>query len=85
MLIEALACGTPVVATNIWGTPEIVTHEALGILTNRNAEDFAASIDKALSTDYDRQKLIDHVKARTWDKVADEVLSCFERITNSET
>lgn len=84
VLMEALACGTPVVATNIWGTPEIVTHDALGILTDRNAEDFAASIDKALSTDYDRQKLIDHVKTRTWDKVADEVLSCFEHITKSK-
>jgi len=84
VLMEALACGTPVVATNIWGTPEIVTNDALGILTDRNIGDFAMSIDKALRTEYDRQKLIDHVKTRTWDKVADEVLSCFDHIANPD-
>lgn len=80
VLMEALACGTPVVATNVWGTPEIVTHDALGFLTDRNEHDFATTIDKALKTDFNRQTLIDHVKTRTWDKVADEVLSCFKSI-----
>ncbi len=32
VLLEAMACGTPVVATNIWGTPDIVTGPDAGVL-----------------------------------------------------
>ncbi|EKD97224.1 MAG: Glycosyl transferase group 1, partial [uncultured bacterium] len=28
VLLEAMACGTPVIATNIWGTPEVVNNPA---------------------------------------------------------
>lgn len=32
VLLEAMACGTPVAATNIWGTPEVVCHPDAGML-----------------------------------------------------
>jgi glycosyltransferase involved in cell wall biosynthesis len=32
VLLEAMACGTPVVATNIWGTPEVVASPDAGVL-----------------------------------------------------
>ena len=32
VLLESMACGTPVVATNIWGTPEVVATPAAGVL-----------------------------------------------------
>ena len=32
VLLESMACGTPVVATALWGTPEIVQNEIAGRL-----------------------------------------------------
>jgi glycosyltransferase involved in cell wall biosynthesis len=38
VLLESMACGTPVVATNIWGTPEVVSNPIAGrLMTERTA------------------------------------------------
>jgi glycosyltransferase involved in cell wall biosynthesis len=37
VLLEAMACGTPVVASNIWGNPEVVRDAAAGMIADENA------------------------------------------------
>lgn len=53
-IFEALACGTPVVAFNIGGIPDLVQHKMNGYLaTPQNAEDLAMGIHFCLEHDLD--------------------------------
>jgi teichuronic acid biosynthesis glycosyltransferase TuaC len=50
VLLEALACGTPVVATAVWGTPEIVADPAAGrLVEERSPEALSGAIREVLA------------------------------------
>lgn len=45
VLLESMACGTPVVATNIWGTPEVVSSPMAGrLMSDRSASALCESV-----------------------------------------
>jgi len=52
VLIEALSCGTPVVATNVGGMPEIISSNDLGYLCEPDTKIFAQNIMKSLEKKY---------------------------------
>jgi len=55
VLMEALACGTPVIATPIWGSPEVVTAPEAGILLrNRSVCAVVEGVNKLLADPPDR-------------------------------
>jgi teichuronic acid biosynthesis glycosyltransferase TuaC len=73
VLLESLACGTPVVATRVWGTPEIISSPELGVLVDQSAESIAGGLEQALQKQWDREYLARYAASRTWDVVAEEV------------
>jgi glycosyltransferase involved in cell wall biosynthesis len=75
VLMESIACGTPVVATRVGGVPELLCSPKLGILVEQNKESVAAGLKQALATRWDRKVLERHAQKRGWDKVAEEVAS----------
>ena len=76
---EALACGTPVVATAVNGIPEIITSEDLGIVVERDPQAFANGIKEAFQKNWDRDLIAAHGSQRTWDVVATEVEATFKQ------
>jgi glycosyltransferase involved in cell wall biosynthesis len=73
VLLESLACGTPVVATRVWGAPEVINSPELGILVDQSISSITEGIDAALQKHWDREALVSYAASRTWDVVAEEI------------
>jgi teichuronic acid biosynthesis glycosyltransferase TuaC len=80
VVLESLACGTPVVATRVWGTPEALRSPDLGILVDCTEDSIAAGLKTALAQSWDRSRLAAHARGRSWDVVAGEVEDYFREI-----
>lgn len=73
VLQESMACGTPVVATRVWGSPEVVVSSELGILVEPEASAIGAALEVALTKRWNRALIAEHAAQRTWKVVAVEV------------
>jgi teichuronic acid biosynthesis glycosyltransferase TuaC len=66
VLLESLACGRPVVATRVWGTPEVVKEDVQGVLVERTPESIAHGIKKLLSREWEPLTLREYAQQFTW-------------------
>lgn len=73
VVLEALACGTPVVATPVGNVAELVTEE-VGIVAERKVPELAEAIEQALARDWDREAIRARIEPRTWQAVGREVM-----------
>ena len=81
VLLEAIACGTPVVATNVGGTPEVVSAPAIGELVDqRNIISVAAAINRLLARHPNRDAIRRHAENFSWDATTDGQLRLFDGI-----
>ncbi len=79
VLVEALACGRPIVATNVGGIPELVK-EACGLLIPpHDAVALRGALDTALTKKWDSAEIA-RTSTRSWETVADETLAICRKL-----
>jgi len=80
VLMEALACGLPAVATPVGGIPEILGDSRLGILLPQRSVAVAAEgIVAALDCNWDRRSIRGVMEGRSWGSTALDVDRVFRR------
>jgi len=70
VLLESLACGTPVVATRVGAAPEILNDANLGILVDPTPESICDGLRRALDQTWNPGRLVEYAGTRTWEGVA---------------
>jgi glycosyltransferase involved in cell wall biosynthesis len=86
--MEAMACGTPVITSNVSSLPEVVGDAAI-IVNPENVFDIARGIREALLNDDLRQRCIVNglrqVRRFSWKKTAEQVLDVYHEVAADRT
>ncbi|PKO57174.1 MAG: glycosyl transferase family 1 [Betaproteobacteria bacterium HGW-Betaproteobacteria-21] len=81
VFLEAMACGLPVVTTDVGGNPEVVNSPALGqIVPYGNASALEMAITAALEKAWDRERIVQYAHDNTWDKRIDLLVRHFHQV-----
>ena len=86
--LEATACGTPVITSNISSLPEVVGNAALTV-DPHNTDEIAGAITQLIEHEdlraELRQKGYQQAQLYTWPKSAQKMLTVYQRLYNGET
>jgi len=81
VLLESMACGTPVVASNVWGNPEIVKSSDSGLLMNERTSEAAAQTIRSLFDNLpQRAATRRYAEQFSWDETSRGQFDIFTRI-----
>jgi glycosyltransferase involved in cell wall biosynthesis len=82
VVVEAIACGLPVVATGVGGIPELVGPEQGILVPLRDPERLRAALEESLCRTWDSRRIAMTLQ-RTWEDVAAETLAVCSRVTEA--
>ncbi len=77
VVIEALSCGRPVIATDVGGILELVNESSAILVAPRDSQVLAEAIQTAMERNWDEQSISKQFH-RSWDEAADELLRVCE-------
>lgn len=81
VLLEAMACGTPVVASGVGGVPEIVRQPIAGrVVAERSAGAFADAIDVLVHERPERADVRAYAEGFGWERASSEQLKLFQAL-----
>lgn len=85
VLLESMACGTPVVATRVGGIPEIVTSSSAGrLMSGRTVDDVVAAVADLWQHLPERATVRSHALGCGWQNTTAAQVGLFSRIAAEE-
>jgi glycosyltransferase involved in cell wall biosynthesis len=85
VLLEAMACGSPVVTTKVGGNAEVIKDAALGTLVPFGDKvALAAAIAEALNRSWDLDEIIQYARSHGWDRRVEALLQEFRALVPAE-
>jgi len=86
VLLEAMACGSPVVASNVWGAPELVCDHAAGVLMPElSAEGVVSGVNALFAALPSREATRRFAERYSWDETTAGQIQLFEEILSGRT
>jgi teichuronic acid biosynthesis glycosyltransferase TuaC len=81
VLLESMACGTPVVAADVWGTPEVVAAREAGVLMReRSPAGIAEAVRKLRGSLPSREATRRYAEKFSWDDTTRGQVELFARV-----
>jgi len=82
VLLEAMACGTPVVATRVGGIPEVVTDDTGILLERGNSLALQQGLIASLERNWNTESIHRHALKFSWDENVQQMLDMFNNAGN---
>jgi glycosyltransferase involved in cell wall biosynthesis len=82
---EALACGTPVVGTDVGAVPEMLADDRGIVVPVNEPIHLKEALKTALQKNWDRHAMSAWARARSWDRVASEVREEMEMLLQNKS
>lgn len=81
VFLEAMACGLPIVTTDVGGNREVVCRDELGsVVPFGDAAALQRALDAALARDWDRAAILAYAQANQWDRRVAQLLRAYARL-----
>ena len=84
VFLEAMACGLPVITTDVGGNRQVVADESVGSISPYwDPAAFAAAIGRSLDTKWDRERIVACARDNAWDSRIDALVEEFKALAPS--
>ncbi len=86
VLLEALSCGTPAIATAVGGSPDIIRNSNAGLLMEaRNSDSMIRTIRKLFNNMPNSNDVRNHVQQFSWSPIITQQINIYQSVINTHS
>jgi len=81
VILEAMACGVPVIASDVGGNAEVVANETVGtIVPFGDSDRLKTALEQALTREWNTKEIINYARDNSWDKRVAMLEQAFSKV-----